>query len=147
MDVILTTDVENLGEMGEIVKVAPGYGRNFLIPKGFALPATLSNRKQLNHLVAQVERRKERERQEALGVLGQLDNLSITISKQVGEADKLFGSVTNREIADQLVAAGFAIERRQVILQRPLGELGIYHVPVKLASGVTANLRVWVVAA
>jgi large subunit ribosomal protein L9 len=147
MDIILTTDVENLGEMGEVVKVSAGYGRNFLIPKGYALPATTGNRKSLNHVVSQVERRKERERQEAMGILGKIDNVSVTVSKQVGEADKLFGSVTNREIVDHLADLGFSIERRQVLMSRPLSELGIYKVPVKLASGVVAHIRVWVVAA
>lgn len=147
MQVILKEDVPNLGDMGEIVTVAAGYGRNFLIPQGLALPATGSNARQLQHEIALIEQRKERQRQAALGVLGQINDVSVTVPMRVGEHDKLFGSVTTRDIAEALSQqSGHTIERKQVQLSSSITELGVYKVPVKLASGVRANVRVWVVA-
>lgn len=146
MDIILTEDVRNLGEMGEIVKVAPGYGRNYLIPQGFALPATTSNRSELAHRVAEIERLKAAQQAEARKIVGEIDGVSITIPKRAGEEDKLFGSVTAREVADVLSAQGVKVEKKQVELHRHINELGIYRVGIKLASGVFAYVRVWVVA-
>lgn len=146
MEVILTEDVKNLGEMGDIVVVAPGYGRNYLIPKGLALPASAARKKELEHRRAQIELKKEKERAAALGIRGKIDGISITIAKRVSEGDSLYGSVTDREIADVLASEGHAVERRQVELDRHLDELGIYKVAIKLASGVYAHIRVWVVA-
>jgi large subunit ribosomal protein L9 len=147
MQVILKEDVPNLGDMGEIVTVAAGYGRNFLIPQGLALPATSSNARQLQHEIALIEQRKERQRQVALGVFSQINDVSVTIPMRVGEHDKLFGSVTTRDIAEALSQqSGHTIERKQVQLSSPITELGVYKVPVKLASGIRAQVRVWVVA-
>jgi len=146
MEVILKEDVKNLGEMGEIVKVAAGYGRNFLIPKGMAVLATSTNKKQLEHQIGEIERAKALQQEEARKILGQIDGISITIPKRAGEEDKLFGSVTNREIADVLTQQGHKIDRRQVDVDRGINELGIYEVPVKLASGIHAKVKVWVVA-
>lgn len=145
MDVILTEDVPKLGEMGEIVSVAPGYGRNYLIPKGLALPASAAKKRELEHQKRQIEVRKERERSDALTVQAKLDGVTITIPKRVAEEDALYGSVTAREIADVLAQEGFEIEHRFVGIEKPLDELGIYKVPVKLASGVYATVTVWVV--
>lgn len=147
MQVILKEDVPNLGDMGEVVTVAAGYGRNFLIPQGLALPATGSNARQLQHEIALIEQRKERQRQAALGVLGQINDVSVTVPMRVGENDKLFGSVTTRDVAEALSQqSGHAIDRKQVQLAHPITELGVYKVAVKLASGVRATVRVWVVA-
>ncbi len=146
MEVILKEDVKNLGEMGEVVKVAPGYGRNFLIPKGLAVLATPGNKKQLQHQLADIARTKAAQQAEARKLLGELEGVSITIPKRAGEEDRLFGSVTNREIADVLTQQGHKIDRRQIDLEKPINELGIYEVPVKLASGIFANVKVWVVA-
>ena len=145
MQVILTEDVANLGEMGEVVTVTPGYGRNFLIPKGLALPATNSNARQLQHQMQQIEIRKEQQREAARAMLGEIDNISVTIPMRAGDNDKLFGSVTNRQIAEVLEQQGHDIERRRIELSRPINELGIYTVPIKLASGIYAHVRVWVV--
>lgn len=145
MQVILTEDVTNLGEMGEVVTVTPGYGRNFLIPKGLALPATNSNARQLQHQMQQIEIRKEQQREAARAMLGEIDNISVTIPMRAGDNDKLFGSVTNRQIAEVLEQQGHDIERRRIELSRPINELGIYTVPIKLASGIYAHVRVWVV--
>ena len=147
MDIILTEDVPKLGEMGDIVKVAPGYGRNYLIPQGLAIPATLGNKKELDHQLAIIEKRKMKAREEAQKILGDVDAVSISISKRVGEEDSLYGSVTDREIADALSAqTGQEIHRKQVLIPNQINTLGIYKVPVKLASGVYANVLVWVVA-
>lgn len=146
MEVILTEDVKNLGEMGEIVVVAPGYGRNYLIPKGLALPASAARKKELEHKRAQIELKKEKERAAALGIRGKIDGVSITIAKRVSEGNSLYGSVTEREIADVLASEGHSVERRQVQLDAHLDELGVYKVAIKLASGVYAEVRVWVVA-
>lgn len=146
MQVILTEDVQNLGDMGEIVTVADGYGRNFLIPQGLALPATNSNAKALQHQLVQIERKKEAQRTAALEVLKDVEGVSVTIPVRAGENDKLFGSVGTRDIADALTQSGVKVERKQVQLDRALTELGIYAVRVKLASGVYASVKVWVVA-
>lgn len=146
MQVILCEDVPNLGEMGEIVSVKPGYGRNYLIPQGLAIPATSGNKSQLEHELAQIERRKQEERAAAKGAFDKLDGISITIPKRAGDEDKLFGSVTNREIADVLTQQGYEVDRRMVVLEQPIQTLGIWGVPIKLASGIYAQVKVWVVA-
>ncbi len=145
MEVILTEDVPKLGEMGEVVDVAPGYGRNYLIPQGLALPASPDKKAELEHRKRQIEVRKEQEREAALGIQGDLDGLAITIPKRVAEEDALYGSVSAREIADVLAQEGFEVEHRFVDVGNGLTELGIYRVPVKLASGVFAHIMVWVV--
>ena len=146
MDVILTEDVPKLGEMGEIVSVAPGYGRNYLIPRGMAIPATNSNRAQVDHHLAEIEKRKQNERAAAQGMLNALDGVSVTVPKRAGDEEKLYGSVTSREIADLLLQQGHEIDKRQVVLEQPIQDLGIYLVPIKLASGIYANIKVWVVS-
>ena len=146
MDVILTEDVPKLGEMGEIVSVAPGYGRNYLIPRGLAIPATSAQKAQITHQLEQIERRKQQEREAAQGIYEKLNGVSITAPKRVSEDDALYGSVTDREIADTLNQQGFEVERRQVVLEQPISELGIYRVPIKLASGIYADVDVWVVS-
>lgn len=145
MDVILTEDVPNLGEMGEVVSVAPGYGRNYLIPKGLALPASAAKKRELDHQQRQIELRKEREREEAMTVQSKLQGVTITIPKRVADEDTLYGSVNTREIADVLAQEGFEVEHRFIMLPKAIDELGIYKVPVKLASGVFATITVWVV--
>ncbi len=145
MEVILKEDVPNLGEMGEIVDVAPGYGRNYLIPQGLALPASSAKKKELAHQKRLIEQQKAEQRETALEVRGDLDGLSITIPKRVAEEDKLYGSVSAREVADVLQQEGFEVEHRFVEVGRGLDELGIYRVPIKLASGVYAHVIVWVV--
>ena len=146
MEIILTEDVRHVGEMGQVVKVAAGYGRNYLIPQGLAIPATTGNKKQLEHQLADIERRKLKAQEEARKILGTIDAVSITIPKRAGADDTLFGSVTTREIATLLSEQGHKIDRKQVMLDRPINELGIYNVAIKLASGVSAHVKVWVVA-
>jgi large subunit ribosomal protein L9 len=146
MQVILTEDVPKLGDMGEVVHVAPGYGRNYLIPQGLAVPASGGSAAQIQHKLSEIEVRREREREAAKEVLGKIDGVAITIPKRVAEEDALYGSVSPRDITDVLAQAGHEVERKQIILEQPIGELGIYKVPVKLASGIYAQVKVWVVA-
>ncbi len=146
MQVILTEDVKNVGTMGQVVEVAAGYGRNYLIPQKLALLATPGNKKALAHQLTQIEARREREREAARGILGTIDGVSVTIPMRVGEQDKLYGSVTNRDIVTSLAQQGVDVDRRQVDLDQPINELGIYKVAIKLASGIYAHVNVWIVA-
>lgn len=146
MQVILTEDVKNVGTMGQVVDVAAGYGRNYLIPQGLALLATPGNKKALDHQLKQIEGRRERERAAAREILGTIDGVSVTIPMRAGDNDKLFGSVTNRDIAQSLAQQGVEVDRKNIELDQQIHELGIYKVPVKLASGIYAHIKVWVVA-
>ncbi|MGM0555070.1 MAG: 50S ribosomal protein L9 [Myxococcota bacterium] len=145
MEIILLEDVRNLGEMGEIVDVSPGYGRNYLIPQGLAEPATVSNKSQVEHQLGIIEARREREREEAQGILSEIEGVSISVPARVTDEDKLYGSVGPRDVAETLKQQGHDIDRKQVMLEQPIDELGIYEVPIKLASGIYANIRLWVV--
>lgn len=145
MEVILKEDVPKLGEMGEVVEVAPGYGRNYLIPQGLALPANSARKAELAHHKRQLEEKKAEQRAAAREIQEDLDGFTLTIPKRVADEDKLYGSVSSREIADILADEGFEIEHRFIDVGQGLDELGIYRVPVKLASGVFAHITVWVV--
>ena len=146
MLVILMEDVSNLGDMGDVVNVSDGYGRNYLVPQGLALPATGQRAGHFAHQRAQIDRRKERLRKEALAVVGDLSGVAVTIPRQVGEDDKLYGSVTNRDIQAALEAEGYTIDRRKIALDHPLRELGVYKVTLKLHSEVKTDVGVWVTA-
>lgn len=146
MEIILKEDVPNLGNMGDIVKVRPGYGRNYLIPRGLAVLATGGRKRETEHLLRQIREQREKLRGEAQGLGAQLDGLSLTLPRQAGDDDRLFGSVTNRDIEAALVDQGFSVDRRRIVLKEPLKALGVYEVPVKLHADVTSKLRVWVVA-
>ncbi len=145
MEVILTADVPHLGNMGEVVKVADGYGRNYLIPQRLAVQATQGNRGHFVHVKAQVEKKSAELREVALGRQGSLDGLSITLATRSGAEDKLYGSVTKRDIVDALETLGHEVERRQILIDKPIKELGIYEVPIKLHADVQASIKVWVV--
>ncbi len=146
MEVILLEDVNKLGDMGEIVSVKPGYARNYLIPQGLALRASTGNLAQLKHQQQMVEARRIRQRNEALGIQGKLNGVSVTIPKKSGENDKLYGSVTKRDIATALEAQELTINSKKLLMDQPIKELGIYKLTAKLHADVTADIRVWVVA-
>lgn len=146
MEVILTEDVPHLGNMGDVVEVKPGYGRNYLIPKGLAVQASRSNRAEFDHLLKQIEFRREQLRASAMDVASALDGMSVTIAKKAGDDDRLFGSVTNRDIEAALAAQGQTVDRRRIVLKEPIKTLGIYEVPVKLHADVVAMTKVWVCA-
>lgn len=146
MEVILTEDVPHLGNMGDVVDVKPGYGRNYLIPKGLAVLANAGSKAQFEHIRRQVEEKKEKLRSSALEHAQKLGDISVTIAKKVGEDDRLFGSVTNRDIEAALGALGHEIDRRRIVMSGPIKELGIYAVPLKLHADVEVPLKVWVCA-
>ncbi len=145
MQVILTADVPNLGDMGDVVDVANGYGRNYLIPQNLAVQATKGNQAGFKHLKHQIDVQSEKLREKALSLNERLNGVSVTLARRGGTDDKLFGSVTNRDIAEGLAAAGLEVDRRRILVDRPIKELGIYEVPVKLHADVAAKVRVWVV--
>jgi large subunit ribosomal protein L9 len=145
MQVILTQDVENLGKAGELVSVRPGYGRNYLVPRGFAVTATVSNKNRLDHEKAVIEKRVAKERANANEIATRINGMTLQFERQVGEDEKLFGSVTARDIAEQLKKANVEIDHRWVQLEGSIKALGKYEVPVRLAAGVIATLKFWVV--
>jgi len=145
MDVILRTDVDNLGKAGEVVKVKDGYGRNYLLPRGLAYQATESNRRRLDAEHAQKGRKQAAEVADARAVAERLGAVSLTFTMKAGDGDKLFGSVTAADLAERLKAEGFALDKKQIELAEPLKALGVYKVPVRLHHEVKPEVRVWVV--
>ncbi|HED09521.1 MAG TPA: 50S ribosomal protein L9 [Caldithrix abyssi] len=145
MNVLLRQDYEGLGEAGQEVKVKDGFARNFLIPQGIAFLANKQNRKRFENDQKQKSWKQEKEKHAAEELAKKLENVSCTISVQVGEEDKLFGSVTSQNIADSLKEQGFEIEKRKILLDEPIKALGIYTVNVKLHSDVEGSVKVWVV--
>jgi large subunit ribosomal protein L9 len=145
MEVILLEDIPALGKIGDLVKVADGYARNFLIPKQKAVKATSKKLKSLEHEKRLVQDRLEKSTKDAERLAKRLEDYSCTIAKPVGESGKLFGAVTSMEIEQNLLENGFKVERKNILLEEPIKSLGIYAVPVKLNPDVTASLKVWVV--
>jgi large subunit ribosomal protein L9 len=145
MEVILLEDIPSLGNIGDTVKVADGYARNFLLPRKKAVQATSKKLKALEHEKRLVQDRMDKSVKEAEKLVQRLEDYSCTISKTVGESGKLFGAVTSMEIEQNLRENGFNIERKDILLEEPIKSLGIYTVPVRLNADVTANLKVWVV--
>lgn len=145
MQVILTQDVDHLGKAGELVAVKPGYGRNYLVPRGLAVSATVKNKNRLDHEKSLIEKKVAKERGIATEVAAKISVMTLQFERQVGEDEKLFGSVTSRDIADQLKKANVEIDHRWIQLDQTIKALGKYEVPVRLAAGVTATLKFWVV--
>ena len=146
MEVILRQAVEKLGHPGDIVKVSPGYARNFLLPRGFAYEATPGNKKRIEQERQRLEAAEEARRGSAQEYAGKLEQVSLTFSARVGEEGKLFGSVTSADIAQQLAEQGYTVEKRQIDLKEPIKALGDYKVEVRLMPGVEASVTVSVVA-
>jgi len=145
MEVILREDIDKLGSRGQVVKVASGYARNFLLPRRLAVPATQANRKIVEQ-ERQAHLRKEAKLKTEAQDLGKLlVGVSVTIAQKAGEADQLFGSVTAKDVADALAAKNFTVDRRKVQLDEPIKQLGEYKVPVRLHKDVTAEITVTVV--
>ena len=144
MEVILKEDVNKLGQRGDVVKVADGYGRNFLLPKKLAMEATAANKVVIEQMKQAAVRQSAREKSEAELLVKQLNQVELVFKRKVGENDHLFGSVTSAEIAQQLEQKGFNIDRRKLQLEEPLRQLGEFHVPVKLHREVTAHVKVTV---
>ena len=146
MKVILKENIETLGHIGDIVKVAPGYARNYLLPKGLAIEATEKNAKALDHALRQMAYKKDKVMESAKALAAKLEAVAIELTHQAGEEGKLFGAVTNMEIAAFLKDKGFEIDRKTIVLAEPIKQLGDYTVSVKIGPEVTATLKVSVKA-
>jgi large subunit ribosomal protein L9 len=145
MEVILRDHVEKLGRRGEIVKVADGYARNYLLPRKLALPATDGNKKHVERERKIMETREAQEKSQAEAIATRLAAIDISIARRVGETDQLYGSVTAADITDFLKAKGFEVDRRKLILPEPIKAIGEFDVPLKLHREVTVPLKVKVV--
>jgi large subunit ribosomal protein L9 len=145
MEVILRQAVDNLGHPGDIVNVSAGFARNYLLPRGFAYEATAGNKKRMEQERERLEAAENSRRQAAEEIAKQLEPVSLTFSARVGEEGKLFGSVTTADIAHQLEAQGFKIEKRQIDLHEPIKALGVYRVPIRVHADVRAEIKVWVI--
>ena len=145
MEVILRQAVENLGKPGDVVKVSNGYARNFLLPRGIAFEATPGNLKRIEQEKERLEAAENERRSAAQALAEKLEQVSLTFAARVGEEGKLFGSVTGADIAHQLEAQGFSIEKRQIDLHEPLRTLGVFRVPVRLHADVKPEIKVWVI--
>jgi large subunit ribosomal protein L9 len=146
MQIILKTDVPSLGDAGDLVDVKPGYGSNYLIPQGMAITATSANKNQIEHQRRAISAQISRDHKDAEGLSERLSQASVTLTRLVGDDDKLFGSVSTKDIAEALADQGYDIDRRKIVLENPLKALGVYDVPVKIHRDVIAVIKVWVVA-
>jgi len=142
MEVILKEDVPKLGSRGDVVKVAEGYGRNYLLPRKLAIEATLANKAVIEQMKAAAVRRMAKEKSEAEALAKQFDGLSVSFQRRAGENDQLFGSVTSSDIAEALEKKSFHIDRRKIQLHEPLKSLGEFAIPLKLHKDVTTHLKV-----
>jgi len=146
MEVILREHVDNLGRRGEVVKVADGYARNYLLPRKLALLATEGNKKQIARERVKFDATEAEEQKVAQAMADRIANVEVEVARKVGETDVLYGSVTSSDIADALAKKGFEVDRRKLVLQEPIKKLGAYSIPVKLQRDVTAQVKVRVVA-
>ncbi|MCX7959203.1 MAG: 50S ribosomal protein L9 [Deltaproteobacteria bacterium] len=146
MKVILKSDVPKLGNAGDIITVKDGYARNFLIPKGLAEKAELGSVRAVENLKKVLQQQMEKKKKEAIKLRDRLMNISCTITRQAGEGEKIFGSVTTRDIEEALKIENIHIDRKNIMLEEPIKQLGIFEVPVKLHKDVEAKIKVWVVA-
>lgn len=145
MEIILRQTVENLGHPGDVVTVKNGYARNFLLPRGFAFEATPGNLRRIGAERSRLDAAENERRDSAGDLAKKLEEVQLTFSARVGEEGKLFGSVTSADIAEQLAAQGFNIEKRLIDLHDPIKALGVYRVPIKLHADVKPEIRVWVI--
>lgn len=145
MEIILKEDIGGVGKAGSLVKVKDGFARNYLIPKGLALPATAANLKRQQQAKQRESLESERVKRAAEELAERLQNLSLTIPVLVQENDKLYGSVTSVDVAQALKEEGFSIDKEVILLDEPIKSLGIYEVPVKLHTEIVTQIKVWVV--
>ncbi|MCU1322578.1 MAG: ribosomal protein [Acidobacteriaceae bacterium] len=144
MEVILKEDVNKLGHRGDVVKVADGYGRNYLLPGKLAIEATTANKAVIEQMKNSAVRKSAKEKTAAEALATQMNEIELVFERKVGENEHLFGSVTSGDIAQQLEEKGFTIDRRKISLEEPLKQIGEYHVPVKLHREVTSHVKVTV---
>ena len=147
MDVILLKDVEKVGTEGAVVHVKPGFARNYLLPRGLALPATSQQIKAIEEVKRQRLQKTQRVKEEAEATKRKLEGRSLTLKLNLGEGDKPFGAITSHDVVEALTHEGFAIEKHAIHLEHPMKALGIYEIPIRLHPDVTATLKVWVVKA
>jgi len=145
MEIILLEDVKGVGKRGEKVKVANGYARNFMIPNKLAVVSTDAGAAIFAEVERRRARRSQKSRREAEEAAKKYANVSVHISVEVGEEDRLFGSVTSADIAEALKEQGVEVDKRKIVLEEPLKQLGVYSVPIKLFQDVEAKIKVWVV--
>ena len=142
--VLLKNDVPSLGAGGEVVKVRPGFARNFLLPRGLAVPATAGNLARVEDLKRQVASQAKAELEQATAAAAQLSSASVSITRAVGDEGKMYGSVTTKDIEDAFAAAGVKLDRKKIVLADAIKSLGTFEVPIKLHANVTATLKVTV---
>lgn len=145
MQVILKEDVHNLGKAGELVNVKPGFGRNYLIPQGKAVVATAGNVKQIEHQKKLIAAKNAQLSKDAQAMADRLASIEVQIERQAGEEDKLFGSVTSRDIEAALKDKGVAVDHKKIVLAEPIKTIGYHTIDIKLGTGVTGKIKVVVV--
>jgi large subunit ribosomal protein L9 len=144
MKVILREDVSDVGQAGQTVEVKDGFGRNYLIARNLAIPATKANLKSIDEISKQQTIRDKKSRRSAEQVRDRIEKLDLSTEVLVGEEDKLYGSITNSDIAELLVAKGVTVDKRAILLEEPIKALGVYTIPIKIDKEVTANVKLWV---
>ena len=144
MEVILSQDVKSLGKLGEVVKVKDGYARNYLIPRKIAYVASPGNLKRIEQQEKKRQEQYNQEKQKALDLETKLNKTSCTLSVEVNDLDKLYGAVTETDVAKALEVEGFSVDKKDIVFEKPIDELGIFEVGVNLHSEVTAKIRLWV---
>ena len=147
MDIILTENVKGLGTIGEVVKVKPGYGRNYLVPQGLAVEANDRNINEMEHHKRQLAHKAEKLSKEASDIKARIEAVECSFTHKASDEGKLFGSVTSMEIAEGLAAKGIEIDRRKILLDQPIKDLGLHEVEIKLNAGVNATIKVNVLRA
>ena len=145
MKVILREDVAELGSAGQTIEVKSGYGRNFLFPRNLAIPATKANLKSIDEIGKQTAIREKKRRRGAEIIKDRIEKVSVSAEVQVGEEDKVFGSVTSADISTLLEKEGILIDKRAIELKEPIKALGVYTIPVRVDKDMTADLKVWVI--
>jgi len=147
MKIVLKQDIDKLGTTGDIVEVADGYGRNYLLPRGLALKATLGAEKVAKQIKKATGRKIQEEKTNLEELAKKLSKLSLTIPVQVGEDEKMYGSVTSIDIANMLKQEGIEIDKKKIILKEPIKKLGVFNIQIKLHPEVTAEVKIWVIKA
>lgn len=145
MKVILREDVQDVGRSGQTVEVKAGFGRNFLIPRNLAIPASKANLKSIGEIAKQSAVRDRKRKRTAEILRDKIEKIELSAEVLVGEEDKLYGSVTSQDIVTMLEQQGITVEKRTVVLEEPIKALGVYTVPIRIGKEVTANCKVWVV--
>ncbi len=142
MKVILTENIDSVGQIGDVLNVAPGFARNYLLPKGYAMEATGKNVRELEHKKRLLAAKREKHRQEMLSYAERLNKVSISMRRKVSEEDKLYGSVSGTDIAKALEDQGIELQRKAIMLEQPIKQLGEFTVPIRVDAQITANIRV-----